>query len=190
MNSKLPSALALLVIALGATPSFADITQSTFNASTSVPLSGMGQSFTADATVVNLISAMFVVTNNDPSMSVTAQLYSGSGYGGPLLDTDVINLPNVLPTNSPLFFDFAGTTLTNGNVYSIRLTPTGALTLQAANTSAYPGGTQLDNVGFPIVSFDDWDFRFTIHGESVPEPMSFALIGFAAILICGRRPRK
>src|SRR3954466_8099927 len=106
MKSKVTSVLALLTILIIATPSLADITQSTFNfsATTSVPISGLGQSFTADASVANLLQAIFVVINNDPGMSVTARLYSGAGYGGTLLDTDVVNLPNVLPINSGLFF--------------------------------------------------------------------------------------
>jgi hypothetical protein len=189
MNSKSMLVLPIFAIALVATPSLADITQSTFqfSSTTSVPLSGLGQSFTADPSVANLLSAMFVITNNDPAMSVTARLYDGTGYGGTLLDTDVVSLPNVLPTNSPIFFDFTGTSLTNGNVYSVRLTPTGALSLQAANTDPYSGGAQLDGSGSPISGFD---FRFTIHGEPVPEPSSLTLIGFAAALVCGRRPRK
>src|SRR5215216_3218955 len=170
MNSKSMLVLPVLVVALVAAPSFADITQSTFNSTTSVPLSGLGQSFTADPSVGNLLSAMFVITNNDPAMSVTARLYDGTGYGGTLLDTDVVSLPNVVPTNSPIFFDFTGTSLTSGNVYSVRLTPTGALSLQAANTDPYSGGAQLDGSGSPISGFD---FRFTIHGEAaVPEPSS------------------
>ena len=188
MKRKLKAVLLLLASTFVATPAFADVTQSTFNTITSVPVSSLGQSFTADASVANLISAMFVVTNNDPGMSVTAQLYDGAGYGGPLLDTDVINLANVLPTNSPLFFDFTGNSLANGSIYSIRLTPTAALSLQAANTDPYAGGTQLDGSGLPIAGFD---FRFTIHGEAaVPEPTSVALLGIAAAVAVGRRRRK
>ena len=190
MNSKVTSILALLAILIVATPSLADITQSTFNfsATTTVPISGLGQSFTADASVANLLSAMFVVTNNDPAMSVTARLYAGAGYGGTLLDTDVVNLPNVLPTQSPIFFDFTGNSLTNGSVYTVRLTPTGLLSLQAADTDPYSGGAMLDGSGLPISGFD---FRFTIHGEPVvPEPSSLALIGSAAAFVGTRRRRK
>lgn len=190
MKSKVTSILALLAIVLFATPSLADITQSTFNfsATTTVPTSGLGQSFTADPSVANLLQAIFVITNNDPAMSVTARLYSGAGYGGTLLDTDVVNLPNVLPTNSGLFFDFSGNSLTNGSVYTVRLTPTGLLSLQAADTDPYSGGAMLDGSGLPISGFD---FRFTIHGEpNVPEPSSLALIGSAAALLSSRRRRK
>jgi hypothetical protein len=190
MKSKITSILALLAILIVATPSLADITQSTFNfsATTTVPISGLGQSFTADASVANLLQAIFVITNNDPGMSVTARLYDGAGFGGTLLDTDVVNLPSVLPTNSGLFFDFTGNSLTNGSVYTVRLTPTGLLSLQAADTDPYSGGAMLDGSGSAIPSFD---FRFTIHGEpQVPEPSSLALIGCAAALVCGRRRRK
>jgi hypothetical protein len=189
MKSKVTPVLALLAILIVATPSLADITQSTFNfsATTTVPISGLGQSFTADTSVANLLSAMFVITNNDPAMSVTARLYSGAGYGGTLLDTDVVALPNVLPTQSPIFFDFTGNSLTNGSIYTVRLTPTALLSLQAADTNPYSGGAMLDGSGLPISNFD---FRFTIHGAPVPEPSSLALIGFAAALVCSRRRRK
>jgi hypothetical protein len=190
MKRKLTTRLILLAAALVATPALADITQSTFNfsATTSVPISGLGQSFTADPSVANLLQAMFVIINNDPGMTVTARLYDGSGYGGTLLDTDVVSLPNVLPLNSPLFFDFTGNALTNGNVYSVRLTPTGALSLQAADTDPYGAGAQLDGSGAPITGYD---FRFNIHGEAaVPEPTSLTLIGLAAAFLATRRQRK
>jgi hypothetical protein len=190
MNSKLSPTLAVLALALIAATSRADVVQSTFNVTENVPLAGLGQSFTADASVVNLLQVMVVQINNDPNMSLTAELYSGQGYGGPLLDSDVLNLPNVLPTHSPLFFDFTGNTLTPGSVYSIRLVPTGALSLQAANTNPYIDGSELDNVGFPLASIGGADLRFTIHGEAaVPEPASLTLIGLAAALLCGQRRR-
>jgi len=153
---------------------------------TSVPLSGLGQSFTADPSVAALLQVMFVQTNNDPGMSVTAQLYGGAGYGGPLLDSYVLSLPNVLPTNSPLFFDFTGNSLTSGNVYTVRLLPTAALTVQAANTDPYAGGAQLDGSGLAIVGMD---FRFNIHGEAVPEPTCLILLGTAATILYARRRR-
>ena len=188
MQRKSVLALAFLATTIIAAPSYADITQSTFNTVTIVPLSGLGQSFIADPSVANLLQVMFVQFNNDPNMSITAQLYGGAGYGGPLLDSDVLSLPNVLPTNSPLFFDFTGNTLTSGNVYTVRLLPSAALSVQAANTNPYSLGAQLDGSGVPIAGMD---FRFNIHGEpAVPEPSAFILLATATTLLCTRRRRK
>jgi hypothetical protein len=143
----------------------------------------LGQSFTADNSIGNLTSFLFVISSNDPSVTATAKLYAGVGYGGSLLDTDSVFLSSVVPFDSGLNFDFSGNSLTAGSVYTVQVTSDATLLLQAHTNDLYTGGALLDSTGTPQVG----DFKFFIEGTSVPEPGSLSLFAAGAGMMLGRR---
>ena len=164
----------------------ADITQFVQETTVDINSTPLGQSFTADASVGNLSSVLFVITSNAPATTSTAKLFAGAGYGGPLLDTASVFTPGIVPTNSPLSFDFSGNSLTNGGVYTVQVVSDNTMNLQATSTDPYPGGVLVDTSGAPAAG-GNFDFKFIISGTPVPEPASLGLLGVGAMGLLTRK---
>jgi|JI8StandDraft_2_1071088.scaffolds.fasta_scaffold80996_1 hypothetical protein len=153
--------------------------------------SPMGQSFTAASSTLLSVGFSFGVLNAGvPSAPVTISLLSGSGTGGALVASRVIDpIEATFDTPSLTFADFTGTPLTVGTTY----------TAMVSTSTTHWGvfltdDTFADGVAFlqgdPISIFD---FVFEVNGASVvPEPASGALLAAGAGLFgvaVGRRRR-
>jgi hypothetical protein len=175
----------LSVLSLSATHSMGSVSQFLFNTSSDVTGQTHGQSFKADASITHLTTCEFVIFSNTAGVSATATLFSGVGYGGPVLGTQTLTFPSVVPINTPAGFDFTGTTLTPGADYTISLISTPNLVLRAADFNPYADGAMLDYMGLPM-SGGNRDFKFLFSG-TVPEPASLSLVVAAAAMGCRRR---
>jgi hypothetical protein len=152
----------------------------------------IGQSFTADASVVQLSSIEIYYWNTNtaqPAATPIIELLAGDGYGGPVLDT----FQFLLAENEPSGYkaaDFSGNILTAGLVYTFRLTQADPAEGGVAGSplNPYAGGTLYSSGG---VSLGNDDLRFRINGvgdgAAVPEPATGALMGLAMAVVLVRR---
>jgi hypothetical protein len=151
----------------------------------------IGQSFTAEDPLLGKIAFAFSDINpgsaNDP---VTMTLYSGTGFGGSVLKAVTQTLPDPLPSTGapPQFidFDFTGTALVPGNVYTAAVTTSNSFKIAVVYDSAdhYAGGIYIDVNGQQTTS--ELNFRVT---PGVPEPTALALISIATLALTPRRQR-
>src|SRR5437016_7215564 len=132
----------------------------------------IGQSFTAEDPLLGKIAFAFSDINpglaNDP---VTMTLYSGTGFGGAVVRAVTQTLPDPLPSTAapPQFidFDFTGTPLIPGNVYTAAVTTSNSPKIAVVYDPAdhYAGGVYIDVNGQQAGS--ELNFRVT---PGVPEP--------------------
>lgn len=131
----------------------------------------VGQSFMAVDTRISAIAFAFSDINpSSPNDPVTMSLYAGEGFGGTLLRSVTMTLPAVLPSTSapPEFidFDFSGTVLEAGSMYTIAVTtsnsPKIAVVYNANNPYAH-GNTFSPAYGGAIM---EWDLNFRVTAEA------------------------
>lgn len=186
MKSRIPVLVTLSTLAGVAN---ADIVQNSgvFDRAISV-YDPIGQTFTAvDAQISAIAFAFSDINPSFPNEPVTMSLYAGVGFGGTLLGSFTQTLPGVLPgtLDTPVFidFDFSGTVLYIGSIYTVGVTvpssPKVAVVYSDANP--YSGGHYISGVD-GIVSGFDLNFRVT----TVPAP-SGAALGGICLLISSRR---
>lgn len=143
---------------------------------------GPGQSFTPSLSSIN--AAQFSLSTGDGSaFTLRLDLFDGSGYGGALLGSS--SPATVSGTNSQTIeFDFpSAIALTPGNVYTFRLTQTGAAgnsfyTVNDASSNPYAGGTLFDGTGTARAPFD---LVFAEGTAAVPEPATTSLVTLGAV---------
>jgi hypothetical protein len=181
----------LLTLSALSTAAHADIVQSSgiFDRAISF-YDPIGQTFTAVDAQINAIAFAFSDINPTfPNEPITMSLYEGVGFGGTLLGSVTQTLPGVLPgtLDTPVFidFDFSGTALNVGSVYTVAVTvpssPKVAVVYSDANP--YAGGHYISGVDGIITGFD-LNFRVT----AVPAP-SAAAMGGICLLVSARRRR-
>ena len=157
----------------------ADIIQPSGGASlswgTSIAAVETGQSFTADSSVTSLKSIGFIYRDVNPTLpapSMRMDLFAGVGYGGAVLDSDVVVAYTGVGDHWE-DFDFSGNTLVSGQTYSFRLAAAAgpvAGGYRFTTSDPYAGGSWLDSAGNPITG----DMAFRILG--VPEPSTTLLL--------------
>lgn len=149
----------------------------------------IGQTFTAvDAQISSIAFAFSDINPSFPNEPVTMSLYEGVGFGGTLLGSVTQTLPGLLPStlDTPVFidFNFSGTQLDIGSVYTIAVavpsSPKVAVVYSDANP--YSGGHYISGVD-GIISGFDLNFRIT----AVPSPSGAVLGGIFMLVSAGRR---
>lgn len=164
-----------------------DIVQDQFNSIKQIhAYSGIGQTFTADDSAIDSIGFYFVDMN--PSygpLSLTLNLYSGSGFGGSSLGSQLFSLTDGF--NGWYDVDFSTVSLTVGDVYSVEIiAPTQRWAVQVNQHSYASGatiGSAIDYVGGDAIIKDQLrsnnDLRFHVKASNtppvVPEPLSAVL---------------
>ena len=166
---------------------------------TAVP--AVGQSFTANASVMNLQSIGFQWVDFNPGNSLpnlTMDLFQGSGFGGTLLDSDTKSISVVPIDFSFVPFDFSGNTLTPGADYTLRLTTNsggrGAFVSGSdGNPSGveYAGGHRYTTTITGTMANTTQDLGFQVLGTAtVPEPSSLVMVGLSGFALMSRRRNK
>jgi hypothetical protein len=145
----------------------------------------IGQSFLAEDTQLGLIA--FAFSDINPSLSndpVTVTLYQGAGFGGSIIDTATQTLPAVLPgtQSSPVLidFDFTGTSLVVGQIYTAAVTTGSSFKVAVvySGTDVYAGGQLFHSGGSALNGCSagacpfDMNFRIT----PVPEAETYAMM--------------
>lgn len=155
----------------------------------------IGQSFIAGDPLLSTIALAFSDINptrpNDP---IKLTLYQGGGFSGPVIRSITMTLPETLPGTlvAPQFiaFDFSGTLLSTGNVYTIAANTEGnspKVAVVYSTGDAYAGG-QLYSAAFGPSGCPACDLNFRVVATSVPEPNSvFLWASGLLVLLVGRR---
>jgi hypothetical protein len=161
----------------------------------------IGQSFTAiDDQLVSIGFKLGTLNQGFPNDPVTVDLYSGTGTGGTLLASDTLTLPASLDYTAFTNFDFSGTTLTVGGIYSAVVSIDGSSPhtgIGLSLTDTYSGGTAFSqNLGDAGCNPGACDLAFQVVGTSaagaVPEPATWAMmiLGFGAAGAALRQRRR
>lgn len=150
----------------------------------------IGQTFTAvDAQISQIAFAFSNINPSFPNDPVTMSLYAGEGFDGALLGAVSMTLPSVLPgtSDTPEFidFDFSGTTLTLGEVYTIAVTTSNSpkIAVVYSTSDLYAGGSYISGDDGLVTSLE-LNFRVT----AVPAPAGVAVLGLG--LLGGVRRRR
>lgn len=195
----------------------AALTASTAEAATTVVTSGsgaralqiayygpVGQSFTATDTNLLSFGFQFETFNvGQPNSPVTLSILAGDGLGGSLVASRTTTLPAIPATRTGTWFDFdfTGTTLATGQVYTALLSTTSSLlglvygpdiniyTGQVLGSDAYAGGKIVSTRALDSIcttnTICDTNFRFTGFTPmgAVPEPATWAMMigGFGMV---------
>lgn len=183
------TATGLAGLALWAGPASADIVQDSgiFDRQIGVH-QPIGQTFTAvDAQIAQIAFAFSDINPTFPNNPVTMSLYAGVGFDGALLGSVTMTLPDVLPgTSAPpefIDFDFTGTTLDVGAVYTIAVTTVGPKIAVVYSTSnPYDAGHYVSGSDGIV---QEWDLNFRV--TAVPAPAGGVLLGAAAMTLARRR---
>ena len=200
MTSRAAALLLALAGVLAGSGARSAIVQDVFNAGTSFGMNpGIGQSFTAEATIGLLDRIEFrydpAVNTTLPAPVVTMDLFAGAGYGGALLGSATRPLSAAGVERWEAFF-FQSIPLVPGDSYTFRLTGSGSgfYRLQSGS-DPYPGGDRLDSTGAPVTGLPG-DLAFRIFGEvapptPIPLPAGGGLLAIGAVLLAwvGRRAK-
>jgi hypothetical protein len=147
----------------------------------------LGQSFTAvDTDLVQIAFGFREMNSSEPNNPVTMTLYSGAGLGGAILGQVTSTLPAVLP-DSPSYllfgFNFVGTTLVPGSVYTAAVSTGSSPKVGVAYSSSgnlYAGG-QAFSTGDQIFG-PNADLVFRVTGrtpDGVPESSGMEIVALA-----------
>jgi hypothetical protein len=147
----------------------------------------LGQSFTAiDTELVQIAFGFREMNPAAPNNPVTMTLYSGAGFGGPILGQVTSTLPAVLPTSPDylLFgFNFVGISLAPGSVYTAAVSTTDGFKIGVA----YSAFGNLYADGQPFSTGDqifgsEADLVFRVTGRTpngVPDASGLEIVGLA-----------
>ena len=157
--------------------------------------SPIGQSFTAEDSLLETIAFAFAELNPDsPNDPITLTLYEGTGAEG----NEIMSVTQVveLSTNSThefINFDFTGTVLQVGNVYSAALTTSSTLLGITYNGDSYAGGYMFSNDPIDLITLTCGtlcDANFRVTSAVVPVPAAVWLFGSGIIGLIGLAKRK
>jgi hypothetical protein len=147
-----------------------------------------GQSFAADSSVEDLLFIGFRYEDSNtilPAPTVTIDLFEGLGFGGTLVDSEMVTVPTGLGSRW-VDLDFTGVSLVAGNDYSFRLTKgAGAGGVNHSSSDLYAGGTRLDGNGDPLSG----DLTFRVLGVPEPSSLVMAALGVLAVALIALRRR-
>jgi hypothetical protein len=161
----------------------------------------IGQSFTAiDDQLVSIGFKLGTLNASFPNDPVTVDLYSGAGTGGTLLASDTLTLPDYLDGTAFTDFDFSGTTLSVGGIYSAVVSIVGSSPhtgIGLSSADPYSGGAAFgQNLGDAGCNPGACDLAFQVVGTSaagaLPEPATWAMmiLGFGAAGAALRQRRR
>jgi hypothetical protein len=179
------------------------ITQDDFNSSFQIDaFEPLGQTFTAIENSLLSVGFRFTVMNSTFSATdpVRVDLYSGSGFGGALLASREIVLPENVTEENYVNFDFGGIATVIGQQYSAVLSIVGGsprFGIVAQASDVYSGGTLFSPVPQLVQSgcaIDQCDASFQVTGGTagaVPESATWAMMigGFGMVGGAMRRRR-
>ena len=157
----------------------------------------IGQTFVAEDALLGQIAFAFSRNTNTPSDGlVTMTLYSGSGFAGASLGSEVMNLSGPLPgaLDPPQFidFDFSGVGLTVGNTYTAAVTSNDfSISVVYNGNDAYANGLLLESGSSTLCTNGcDLNFRVTPAAAVVPLPAAAWLFGSGLLGLLGLVRRK
>lgn len=157
----------------------------------------IGQSFVAEDPLLGFIAFAFQDMNPTLSNSpITMTLYNGAGFGGTIVNSVVQTLPSVLPGYSDpsqfIDFDFSGTSLTAGSIYTAAVSASSYKVAVAYNglTDAYLSGRLFSGSSLNACDLGGCDLNFRVTPAAVPVPAAAVLFGTGVIGLVGVARRR